>query len=94
MTRKILPLALALAASAMLFAGGAGANADLAKAKGCLNCHDAEKKKVGPALKDIAKAGKPKADLVARLKEGKGHPKANATDEELGKLADYVLSMK
>ena len=44
------------AAAAALAAGVAFAQsgADVLKARGCLNCHEADKKKVGPALKDIA----------------------------------------
>ena len=34
--------------------GYAQSGADVAKAKGCLNCHEMDKKKVGPSLKDIA----------------------------------------
>jgi cytochrome c len=73
---------------------GADAGADVLKAKGCTNCHDTDKKKVGPSMKDIAaKKGKPEA-LVAKLKEGKGHPKVNATDAELKAAVDQVLATK
>ena len=64
------------------------------KAKGCLNCHDAEKKKVGPAFKDIA-AKKPKSDaVVAKMKDGKGHPKVSGTDAELKAAVDQALATK
>ena len=43
-----------VAASALLMVGTAQANADLAKANGCTNCHTVDKKLVGPAVKDIA----------------------------------------
>jgi len=73
---------------------GAQAGGDVLKAKGCVNCHDADKKKVGPSMKDIAaKKGKPEA-LVAKIKEGKGHPKVNATDAELKAAVDQVLATK
>ena len=73
---------------------GAQAGADVLKAKGCTNCHDTDKKKVGPSMKDIAaKKGKPEA-LVAKIKEGKGHPKVNATDAELKAAVDQVLATK
>ena len=93
--RSILLVALAFGATAAY----ADAPQDLLKAKGCLGCHDMEKKKVGPAYKDVAAkykgdAGAP-AKIVGELKEGKGHPvKVKASDEELKSLADYVLSVK
>ncbi|OGA70909.1 MAG: hypothetical protein A3G81_25755 [Betaproteobacteria bacterium RIFCSPLOWO2_12_FULL_65_14] len=87
-----------LAAAAALVAGTANADTAQLKAKGCLGCHDVDKKKVGPGLKDIA--AKYKADkgaeqkLVAKLKSGKGHPKVNASDDELKKLVGDVLATK
>jgi len=71
---------------------------EVLKAKGCLNCHEADKKKVGPAFKEIA--SKYKADkgaesaLIAKLKEGKGHPKIAASDAELKAAVGHVLSTK
>ena len=90
-----------LAAAAALFAAGAAnadANADL-KAKGCLGCHDMDKKKAGPAFKDIAakyKGDKAAAQdkIVAKLKDGKGHPKAKADEDEIKKLVAAVLDAK
>jgi cytochrome c len=78
---------------------GAQAVADLIKAKNCMTCHDLDKKKVGPAFKDVAVKYKDNKDaeakLIAQLKEGKGHPvKIVATDAELKTLVDYVLSLK
>ena len=78
--------------------GYAQSGADVLKAKGCLNCHEMDKKKVGPSFKDVA--AKHKGDkgaatkLVQKLKEGKGHPKAAATDEELKAAVGQVLSAK
>ncbi len=94
---KITILALGLAAGAIIFSGNAIAEdaAALAKAKGCLNCHDMEKKKAGPALKEIAAKKSGKADeLLAKLQSGKGHPKSKATDDELKTLVDWVLAQK
>lgn len=54
--------AIALAA-AVAFAGSAFASADLAKKNGCVACHDAAAKKVGPTYKDIA--AKHKGDKAA-----------------------------
>ena len=92
-----LPLLIALALAAT--AAYADAPADMLKAKGCLGCHDIDKKKVGPAYKDVAKkyagdAGA-QAKIMGELKEGKGHPvKVKASDEELKSMLDYVLSLK
>ncbi len=92
-----LSIALVLAASGWALSNevGAQAGADLLKAKGCLNCHDAEKKKVGPSMKDIAakKAGKTD-ELVAKIKDGKGHMKANATEAEIKAAVDQMLATK
>ena len=88
---------LVLAAAAALAAGAAYAQsgADVLKSKGCLNCHEADKKKVGPSFKDIAAKQKGKqAELVAKLKEGKGHPKIAASDAELNAAVQAVLATK
>ena len=87
-----------MAAAGMLAAGAAQAQsgADVLKAKGCLNCHDAEKKKVGPSYKDVAAKYKgnkgAEGDLVAKLKEGKGHMKIKASDAELQAAVRHVLA--
>ena len=69
----------ALAAGAVLAQSGP----EVLKAKGCLNCHDNDKKKIGPAYKDVAAKYKDdkgaEAAILARLKEGKGHPKVAAS---------------
>jgi len=90
-------IVLVMAAAGVLAAGSAAAQsgADVLKAKGCLNCHEADKKKVGPSFKDIAAKNQGKsAALVAKVKEGKGHPKAAASDAELKAAVDYILSQK
>ncbi|MDH4150720.1 MAG: cytochrome C-551 [Betaproteobacteria bacterium] len=78
--------------------GYADSGADVAKAKGCLNCHDMAVKKVGPAIKDIAAKFKgdkgAEAALTAKLKEGKGHMKITASDAELKAALQYMLSAK
>ena len=87
---------LMIAAAALLSFGTAYAQsgADLAKAKGCMNCHDMEAKKVGPSFKEIAAKKGSKDALVAKLKEGKGHMKVAASDAELNTLVQYVLAAK
>ena len=71
---------------------------EVLKAKGCLVCHDVDKKKMGPSLKDTAAKYKDdkaaEATLVAKLKEAKGHPKVNATDDELKAAVKEVLATK
>jgi len=71
---------------------------DVLKAKGCLNCHEADKKKVGPSFKDIAAKHKDakgaEAALVEKIKSGKGHPKATASDAELQAAVKKILSTK
>jgi cytochrome c len=94
---KVLKLASVLvAAGAFAVALNAGAQgADVLKAKGCTNCHDPEKKKVGPSFKDIAakNAGK-SAELTAKIKDAKGHPKVNASEAEIKAGVDAILATK
>lgn len=92
---------LVVVAAAGALAAGVGfaqSGAEILKSKGCLGCHETDKKKVGPSLKDIAakyqgnKAAE--GELVAILKDGKGHPKAAASDAELKAAVGAVLSTK
>jgi cytochrome c len=89
-----------MAAVGMLAAASSQAQsgAEVLKAKGCLNCHDLEKKKVGPAYKDVAAKyqgdNSAQAQLVAKLKEGKGHLKVQANDAELNAAVKQVLATK
>jgi len=89
------------AAGAMAAGAGLGyaqSGADVLKAKGCLNCHENDKKKVGPAYKDVAAKYKDDKDaetkLVEKIKEGKSHPKIPASDAELKAAVQHVLSLK
>jgi cytochrome c len=89
---------LVLAAFALGTSAFAADPPDIFKAKGCLNCHDFDKKKVGPAYKDVAAKYKgdagAEAKITGELKSGKGHPiKVNATDDELKTAVTYVLSL-
>ena len=92
--RFVVAVAGALAAGV----GFAQSGADVLKAKGCLNCHEMDKKKVGPGYKEVAAKykGDTKAGsmLAGKLKEGKGHPKVAASDAEIKAAVDYVLSQK
>ena len=89
---------LVLAAAAALVAGTANADTAELKAKGCLGCHDMDKKKAGPAFKDIAAKYKGDKDaeemLTAKITSGKGHPKSKASEEEVKKLVKDVLAGK
>jgi cytochrome c len=66
--------------------------------KKCLGCHDMDKKKVGPSLKDAAAKNKGNKDaaaaIVAKMKDGKGHPKVAGTDDELKAAVDAALAAK
>jgi cytochrome c len=89
--------AVILAVAATLAAGTAFAQSgpDVLKAKGCLNCHDVDKKKMGPSFKDIAAKRKgQEAAIIAKMKEGKGHPKVSASDAELKAAVDHVMATK
>ncbi|MBI4194140.1 MAG: c-type cytochrome [Betaproteobacteria bacterium] len=93
-------IVLVVAAAGMLASGPgyAQTGADVVKARGCLNCHEPDKKKVGSSFKDIAAKYKgdkgAAAKLIEKLKEGKGHMKATASDAELKAAVGYVLSTK
>ena len=91
-------VALVVMVAAGAFAAAAVQAQDVLKAKGCLNCHEADKKKVGPALKDIAAKHKGNKDaqaaLVAKLKEGKGHPKVAGSDDDLNAAVKAALATK
>ena len=89
-------LRLVVAVTGAIVAGAvlAQSGADVVKSKGCVNCHDVDKKKVGPSFKDIAAKGGDQAAQVSKLKEGKGHPKTAASDAELKAAVEYVNSQK
>ena len=92
--RFVVAVAGAIAAGAVLAQSGA----DVVKAKGCLNCHAVDQKKIGPSYKDVAAKYKDdkgaEGKLVAKLKDGKDHPKIAASDAELKAAVGYVLSQK
>jgi cytochrome c len=93
---KLLVVAAAVSTAALLSAP-VFAQEDLAKSNGCLNCHATDTKKAGPSFKEIAAKYKGKADaeatLVAKLKEGKGHPAVKASEADNRSLVKWVLSM-
>lgn len=98
--KKIALLALSLSVLPAAFA-----SEDLAKAKNCTTCHNADRKIVGPSFKEItAKRGGDKgaeAALAAKIKGGsKGEwgtvpmPANQVTDAEAATLAKWVLTHK
>ena len=89
---------LVLAATGLL-AGALPASADeaLFKSKGCAKCHDAEKKKKGPAVAALTakyKGDKAAIGKLAATVKGKDHPEVDASDEELKKLIGYAIGAK
>ena len=93
---KYVVIAAAVAAS-VAFAGTASAQEALAKSSGCLNCHAVDTKKVGPAFKDVAAKYKGKADaekmLVTKVTTAAGHPKVNASADDVTSVVKWVLSL-
>jgi cytochrome c len=85
-----------LAAVGMSTAGVAQASAELAQKSGCMTCHAVDTKKMGPAFKEIAKKYKgnatAEADVVAKLKSGKGHPAVKTSDDDTKALVKWVLA--
>jgi cytochrome c len=85
-------LLIALAAAGALVGGAVQAQDSLKK---CMGCHDMEKKKVGPSFKDAAAKNKGNKDaagaIVAKMKEGKGHPKVAGSDDELKAAVETAL---
>lgn len=84
-----------IATAGIAFAGAASAQADLAQ-KNCGSCHAVDTKKVGPAFKDVAKKYKgnasAEADLIAKVKSGKGHPAVKVSDADLASIMKWVLA--
>ena len=95
---KSIALIMVVAGALATGVGFAQSGPEVLKAKGCLNCHEMDKKKVGPAYKDVAAKykddKKAEAMLVEKIKEGKGHPKIAASDAELKAAIQTVLSTK
>ncbi len=65
--------------------------------RGCLVCHDFDRRKVGPAYKDVASRyhGQPDAveKLAAKVYGAKmGHPKTSVTLREAREAVAYILS--
>jgi cytochrome c len=80
-----------------LVAAPAQAQEAVAKSAGCLNCHAADTKKIGPAFKDISAKYKGQADaqdkLVAEIKGAKGHPAVKASEADIKGVVSWILAM-
>lgn len=70
----------------------------LFKERGCANCHDVKTWKMGPPLKSVATkyrgnraAGEQR--ITAALTDGVGHPKTNASAEEIKAMVNWILSL-
>ena len=91
-------LLFAFAAAIGLGSGPALAQGDALRARGCLTCHEMDRQKVGPSFRDIAarhKGDKSRAgEIVARMKEGKGHPKVAGSDAQLRAAVEAALSAR
>jgi cytochrome c len=83
MNKVLIAIVVSVAAG---LAGGVAVAQDPALKK-CMGCHDMEKKKAGPSFKDAAAKNKGNKDaaaqIAAKMKDGKGHPKVAGTDDEL-----------
>jgi cytochrome c len=96
---KSMLIVLAAAGGLLVSATASAATGEeMFKGKKCDTCHAPDVKKMGPALKDIAaknKDNKGAADAVlAKMKEGKGHPKTAGTDDELKQAVGFALTGK
>jgi cytochrome c len=67
------------------------------KKHGCLTCHAVDKKKVGPAYKDVATMfkGKTPAEVVAAMKTKKQHAGVlkKTADGDLEMMVEWILSL-
>jgi len=67
------------------------------KGHGCLTCHSIDKKKVGPAYKDVRGMfpGKTAAEVAAEMKKKKEHAGVlkKTADGELEMMIEWILSI-
>lgn len=89
----------------LLSAAPAFADAELAKKKNCMACHQVDKKVVGPSYKDVSAKYKGQADAPAMLaakviKGGSGvwgkvpmPPNAQVSEDEAKALVSWILSL-
>lgn len=82
------------------------ASEELAKSKGCLNCHAIDQKRVGPAYKDVAAKYAGQGDAVDKVANkivagGAGSwgampmpPNPQLSTDEAKKLSQWILGLK
>lgn len=105
--KKTFLFAALMAAGSLMAATQASANEALAQKSGCLACHNADKKVIGPAFKDVAAKykgnGEAEAKLVYKVKAGGSGVwgpvpmPANSprvSDADIKTLVKWVLSQK
>jgi cytochrome c len=76
-------------------------DAELAKSatkqRGCLNCHDIDKKKVGPAFQESAAKfkGKSAAELAVSVKSKPAHANSlkQTSDKDLNLMVQWILTL-
>jgi len=68
--------------------------AALAQKSGCFNCHDIDKKKEGPPLKEAAAKykGKSNAEAAAAMKASKAHASVTASDQDMQAMNAWMQS--
>lgn len=95
------------AASALLVAGAAQADEELAKKNNCIACHQVDAKLIGPSFKEIAAKYADKDDaaayLAGKIKGGSSGvwggqipmpPNANVSDDDVNALSAWILTLK
>ena len=94
------------AIAALMVAGTASADLDLAKKSGCMACHKIDKKVVGPAWNDIAAKYAAEADgkatVLKSIQEGsRGKwgkvpmpPQGRVSAADVETLADFIMGLK
>ena len=99
-------IVIATAAIGMIPWCSVNASEELAKSKGCLNCHAIDQKRVGPGYKEVAAkyAGQPDAvdKLAAKIISGGAGswgampmpPNPQLCADDAKKLAQWVLGLK
>ena len=101
MRRLIITMAAGLAVLFVQAVGYAAVDAKSAQAAtkehGCLNCHDIDKKKMGPAYKDVSAKfkGKTLQDATSAMKASAVHKSAlgKTSDQDLKLMLEWVLSL-
>ncbi len=99
--KKILATMAIGAATGLFFSSGYAVDAkramDEAKEHGCLACHDVDKKKVGPAYKEVAAKAKGKKveDEMAAMKAKPVHGSVlkKTSDSSLKEIMEWILSL-